>query len=66
MNFVIFLRTPFSQNTSGRTTAPTQTSPVDPLETVKQLSNKYNYNESNTLPNYVLEFTRSKDSLELH
>ena len=48
------------------TAAPTQTPPVDPLETVKQLSNKYNYNESNTLPKYVFEFTRSKDSLELH
>ena len=27
-----------------------RTSPADPLETVKQLSNKYTYNESNTLP----------------
>ena len=36
-----------------------QTSPVDPPETVKQLSNKYTYNESNTLLQNVVEFTRS-------
>ena len=36
-----------------------QTSPVNPPETVKQLSNKYTYNESNTLLQNVVEFTRS-------
>ena len=36
-----------------------QTSPVDPPETVKQLSNKYTYNESHTLLQNVVEFTRS-------
>ena len=36
-----------------------QTSHVDPPETVKQLSNKYTYNESNTLLQNVVEFTRS-------
>ena len=34
--------------------------PVDTPETVKQLCNKYTYNESNTLvQNVVFEFTRS-------
>ena len=36
-----------------------QTSPVDPPETVKQLSNKYIHNESDTLQQNVVEFTRS-------
>ena len=36
-----------------------QASPVDPTETVKQLRNKYTYNESNTLLQNVVEFTRS-------
>ena len=36
-----------------------QTPPVDPPETVKELSNKYAYNESNTLLENVVEFTRS-------
>ena len=36
-----------------------QTSPVDPPETVKQLSNKYIYNDSNTLLQNVVEFTKS-------
>ena len=38
-----------------------QTSPVDPPETVKQLSNKYTYNESNTLLENVVEFTRPRN-----
>ena len=36
-----------------------QTPPVDSPETVKQLSNTYTYNESNTLLQNVVEFTRS-------
>ena len=36
-----------------------QTSPVDPPETVKQLSNKYIYNDSNTLLQNVVELTKS-------
>ena len=36
-----------------------QTPPVDSPETVKQLSNTYTYNESNTLLRNVVEFTRS-------
>ena len=36
-----------------------QTSPVDPPETVKQLGNKFTFNESNTLQQNVVEFTRS-------
>ena len=36
-----------------------QTLPVDPPETVKQLSNKYTYNESNTLLQNLVEFIRS-------
>ena len=36
-----------------------QTPPVDPPETVKQLRNKYTYNESNILLQNVVEFTRS-------
>ena len=36
-----------------------QTFLVDPPETVKQLSNKYTYNESNTLLQNVVKFTRS-------
>ena len=36
-----------------------QTSPGYPPETVKQLSNKYTYSESNTLPQNVVEFTKS-------
>ena len=35
-----------------------QTFPVDPQETVKQLSNKYTYNESNTFLQNVVEVTR--------
>ena len=36
-----------------------QTPPVDSPGTVKQLSDKYTYNESNTLLQNVVEFTRS-------
>ena len=36
-----------------------QTPPVDSPETVKQLTNKYTYNESNTLLQNLVEFTRS-------
>ena len=36
-----------------------QTSPVDPPETVKQLGNTFTFNESNTLQQNVVEFTRS-------
>ena len=36
-----------------------QTTPVDPPETVKKLSNKYTHNESNILQQNVIEFTRS-------
>ena len=41
-----------------------QTSPVDPPETVKQLSNKYIYNDSNTLLQNVVEFTKSLNFLK--
>ena len=43
-----------------------QTSPVDPPETVQQLSNKYTYSESNTLLQNVIEFTRSLNVLKNH
>ena len=33
--------------------------PTDPPETVKQLCNKYTYNESNALVQNVVKFTRS-------
>ena len=36
-----------------------QTPPVDPPETLTQLSNKYTYNKSNALLQNVVEFTRS-------
>ena len=36
-----------------------QASPVYPLETVKRLSNKFTYYESNTLQQNVVWFTRS-------
>ena len=36
-----------------------QTTLVDPPETLKQMSNNYTYNESNTLQQNVVEFTRS-------
>ena len=36
-----------------------QTSPVNPRGTVKQLSNEFTYNESNTLQQNVVEFSIS-------
>ena len=36
-----------------------QTSPADPPETVRQLSNKFTHNESNTPQQNVVKFTRS-------
>ena len=43
-----------------------QTFPLDPPETVKQLSNKYTYIESNTLLQNVVEFTRSLNVSKKH
>ena len=53
--FVLSMKWKITKNSSMEP----QTSPVDPPETVKQLSNKYIHNESNTLQQNVVEFTRS-------
>ena len=53
--FVLSMKSKITKNSSMEP----ETSPVDPPETVKQLSNKYTYNESNTLLQNVVEFTRS-------
>ena len=53
--FVLSMKSKITKNSSMEP----QTSPVDPPETVKQLSNKYIHNESNTLQQNVVEFTRS-------
>ena len=53
-SFVLSVKSKITNNSSMEP----QTSPVDPPETVKQLSNKYIPNESDTLQQNVVEFTR--------
>ena len=54
-HFVLSMKSKITKNFSMEP----QTSPVDPPQTVKQWSNKYTYNETNTLLQNVVEFTRS-------
>ena len=53
--FVLSIKSKITKNFSMEP----QTFLVDPPETVKQLSNKYTYNESNTLLQNVVKLTRS-------
>ena len=58
--FVLSMKSKITKNSSMEP----QTSPVDPSETVKQLSNKYAYNESNIVLQNAVEFTKSLNVLK--
>ena len=58
--FVLPMKSKITKNSSMEP----QTSPVDPTETVKQLSNKYAYNESNIILQNAVEFTKSLNVLK--
>ena len=58
--FVLLMKYKITKNSSMKQ----QTSPVNPPETVKQLSNKYTYNELNPLLQNVVEFTKSLNVLK--